>query len=212
GLAAQLPLYNEYLDLCGIVRYALEGYEADDLLGALGRLCENAGHDCVIVTGDRDAFQLVSERVSVLHVSSRMGRTETKLYTPEVIFETYGLTPAQLIDLKALMGDKSDNIPGVAGVGEKTALDLMRRFGNLETIYSSLDGLTPSLKAKLENGAAYLSRELARIDINAPIELLDAAPPRDLTEFYKKLNFKKFLAAADLHRAPREENEQLSLF
>ena len=212
GLAAQLPLYNEYLDLCGIVRYALEGYEADDLLGALGRLCENAGHDCVIVTGDRDAFQLVSERVSVLHVSSRMGRTETKLYTPEVIFETYGLTPAQLIDLKALMGDKSDNIPGVAGVGEKTALDLMRRFGNLETIYSSLDGLTPSLKAKLENGAAYLSRELARIDINAPIELQDAAPPRDLTEFYKKLNFKKFLAAADLHRAPREENEQLSLF
>jgi len=207
-LAAQLPLYNEYLDLCGIVRYAQEGFEADDLLGAIGHLCEKAGHECIIVTGDKDAFQLVSDIVSVLHVSSRMGRTETKLYTPKVIFETFGLTPAQIIDLKALMGDKSDNIPGVAGVGEKTALDLMRRFGNLETIYKSLDDLTPSLKNKLSNGEefAYLSRTLARIDITAPIELKDNLPERDLIDFYKKLGFKKFL------KEEKQQNEQLSLF
>lgn len=207
-LAAQLPYYNEYLDLCGIVRYSLEGYEADDLLGTIGHLCENAGHDCIIVTGDKDAFQLVSKNVSVLHVSTRMGRTETKLYDPEAIFERYGLTPAQIVDLKALMGDHSDNIPGVAGVGEKIALDLMHRFGSLEVLYSRLDDLTPGLKTKLSNGreSAYLSRMLARIDTKAPIELREAAPPADLTEFFKKLGFKKFL------KEEKPQNEQLSLF
>jgi DNA polymerase-1 len=192
-LAVQLPLYNEYLDLCGISRYALEGYEADDLLGAIGHLCEKAGHECIIVTGDKDAFQLVSENTSVLHTFSRMGRTETKLYTPEAIKETYGLTPAQIVDLKALMGDKSDNIPGVMGVGEKTALDLMRRFGDLDTIYLNLDELSPSLRNKLSAGkdSAFLSRTLARIDTNAPIELKENLPERDLTDFYIKLGFEQ---------------------
>ena len=210
-LAAQIPIYNEYLDLCGITRYAVEGYEADDLLGTLGRLCGNAGHDCYIVTGDRDALQLASDRVSIIHILSRLGRTETVIYTPETVFERYGLTPAQLIDLKALMGDKSDNIPGIVGVGEKTALDLMRRFGSLETIYEHLDELTPSMKSKIENGKemAYLSRTLSRIDINAPVDLphaLNSEEPRDLTGFYKKLGFKKFL------NNEKTQNEQLSLF
>ena len=209
-LAAQLPLYNEYLDLCGIPRYAEAGYEADDLLGAIGRLYKRAGHECVIVTGDRDAFQLVSAGVSVLHVSTRMGRTETKLYGEAEVFERYGITPPQLVDMKALMGDQSDNIPGVAGVGEKTAGDLMRRFGSLDAIYENLGELTESLRSKLLNGreAAYMSRELARIDVNAPVELAEPREPRGLTEFYRRLGFKKFLAAVEAS----PPLEQLSFF
>ena len=211
-LAAQLPLYSEYLDLCGIPRYGIEGYEADDLLGSLGRLYSEAGHQCFIVTGDRDAFQLVSENVFVLHVSTRMGRTETALYDETAIFEKYGLIPAQLIDLKALMGDPSDNIPGVAGVGEKTAGDLMRRFGSLDRIYESLDSLSKSLQSKLISGreSAYMSQCLARIDVDAPVALAEPREPRDLTEFYKRLGFKKFLTGMETRQEPQPE--QLSFF
>jgi DNA polymerase-1 len=209
-LAAQLPLYSEYLDLCGIPRYALEGYEADDLLGAIGRQYGEQGHKCFIVTGDRDAFQLVSANVNVLHVSTRMGRTETMLYDEAAVFEKYGIKPEQLIDMKALMGDASDNIPGVIGVGEKTAGDLMRRFGSLDAIYENLGNVTASLQTKLSNGReeAYMSRELARIDVNAPIELAEPGEPRDLTEFYKRLGFKKFLTNAETQSQP----VQMSLF
>ena len=118
GLAAQMPLLKELLDDMGIRRYELEGYEADDILGTAASICEKEGWDCVIVTGDKDSLQLVSESTSVCNVKTRMGQTETIVYTPERFREEYGFDPQQMVDLKALMGDSSDNIPGVPGIGE----------------------------------------------------------------------------------------------
>ena len=140
-LAVQMPLLKELLDDMGVRRYELEGYEADDILGTASAVCEKEGWDCVIVTGDKDSLQLVSDRTSVCNVKTRMGQTETILYTPQVFEAEYGFGPERMVDLKALMGDSSDNIPGVPGVGEKTALDLLRRFGTLDNIYASLDTL-----------------------------------------------------------------------
>ena len=121
-LAVQMPILKEVLDAMGVFRMELEGYEADDLLGTAARQCEAAGNECVIATGDRDSFQLITERTRVLHIKSRMGQTETINYTVARFREEYGFDPIRMIDLKALMGDASDNIPGVAGIGEKTAL------------------------------------------------------------------------------------------
>ncbi|MEL4106519.1 DNA polymerase I [Oscillospiraceae bacterium WX1] len=173
-LAVQMPILKAVLDAMNIPRYELSGWEADDLIGTIARRCEEAGWDAVIVTGDKDAFQLVTEKTHVRHVKTRMGQTESTDYTPAVFFETYGFEPLKMVDLKALMGDASDNIPGVKGVGEKTALDLVRRFGSLEALYTLLPtlDLTDSLKKKLADGkeAAELSYQLATICRDAPID------------------------------------------
>ena len=128
-LAVQIPLLKEVLDAMGIRRLELEGWEADDLLGTVGKICEREDWRCTIVTGDKDSFQLITDTTHVCHVKSRMGKTETIDYSPEVFREEYGFEPVRMVDLKALMGDASDNIPGVPGVGEKTAKDLLVRFG-----------------------------------------------------------------------------------
>ena len=133
-LAVQLPLLKAVLDAMGIRRVELSGWEADDLLGTLSRRCEALGDDCVVATGDKDAFQLITPHTRVLHIKTRQGQTETIDYTPERFQAEYGFPPPKMVDLKALMGDPSDNIPGVAGVGEKTALDLLHRFGSLEGV------------------------------------------------------------------------------
>lgn len=178
-LAVQIPLMKEVLDAAGVKRFELEGYEADDLIGTVGRVCSESGDECMIVTGDKDSFQLVGPKTHVLHVKSRMGRTETTDYTPEVFFEEYGFTPEKIVDLKALMGDASDNIPGVKGVGEKTATDLIQRFGTVQNIYDHLDALDmkDSVKNKLRDGKsdAEMSRQLATIDVHAPIEFTPRA-------------------------------------
>ena len=120
-LAMQLPVLKDALDAMNVPRYELAGYEADDLIGTISRRCEAAGWDCAIVTGDRDSLQLVTEHTTVKLVATRMGQTTTRDVTPEAFYAEYGFEPIHLIDLKALMGDSSDNYPGVAGVGEKTA-------------------------------------------------------------------------------------------
>lgn len=172
-LAVQIPILKEVLDAIGIKRLELEGYEADDLIGTVGRICSESGHECVIVTGDKDSFQLITDTTHVKHVKSRMGKTETVEYTPEVFFEEYGFEPKKIIDLKALMGDSSDNIPGVKGIGEKTAAELIKSFGSIEKIYEDLDSLNvkESVKAKLKDGRAdaEMSYSLATIDVNAPL-------------------------------------------
>ena len=140
-LAVQMPLLKQTLDAMGVRRLELEGYEADDLLGTVGKRCESAGWECVIVTGDKDSFQLITDTTHVCHVKTRMGQTETVEYTPEVFRAEYGFDPIRMVDLKALMGDSSDNIPGVPGIGEKTAKDLIARFGTIEAIYRELDTL-----------------------------------------------------------------------
>ena len=173
-LAAQMPLLKEVLDGIGINRLELSGWEADDLIGTVSRRCNELSWDCVVVTGDKDSFQLITDRTVVKHVKSRMGRTETTDYTPAVFFEEYGFAPRQIIDLKALMGDASDNIPGVRGVGEKTAMGLIQTYGTIEKIYTDLDSLnvTEAVRKKLREGKedASLSYSLATIDQSAPID------------------------------------------
>lgn len=172
-LAVQIPVLKQVLDAMNIPRYELEGYEADDLIGTIGRKCEAGGWDCQIVTGDRDSLQLITGRVHVKLVSTRMGKTEEKEYDTARFEEEYGFEPAKIVDLKALMGDASDHIPGVPGVGEKTALDLLRRFGSLEAIYAGLPALDikAGVRKKLEEGkdSAFQSYRLATIDTDAPI-------------------------------------------
>jgi len=174
-LRQQLQPLKDILSAMGLTLVELDGYEADDILGTLSLAAANAGDTCFIATGDRDSLQLVGERVSVLLATTKMGHPETVVMDLAAIQEKYGLTPAQLIDLKALQGDTSDNIPGVPGVGEKTALDLMQRFGSLDYIYENLDTLDirENLRGKLANGkeSAYVSRMLGTICREAPIDL-----------------------------------------
>lgn len=202
-LAVQMPLLKEVLDAMGIRRVELEGWEADDLLGTLARKSEAAGEACVIATGDKDSFQLITDRTRVLHIKTRMGQTETIDYTPARFAEEYGFAPPKMVDLKALMGDNSDNIPGVPGVGEKTALDLLRRFGSLEAIYADLDALDvkEGVRKKLREGAdsARMSFDLATIRTDAPLDI-DLAALRwdrdfrpELYDLFLRLGFTRML-------------------
>lgn len=173
-LLSQFPILKEWLQLAGYHCIECEGYEADDILGTLAAAAEKSGNDCVIATGDRDSLQLVSQRTRVLLTATRLGKPEIIVYTPQTLFERYGLTPPEMIELKALMGDSSDNIPGVAGVGEKTAGELISKYHNIDYIYENLDELEikPGAREKLRNGrdSAYLSRELGTICRVAPID------------------------------------------
>ncbi len=170
-LRAQDPIIRELIGLMGIPILECEGYEADDILGTVSAVCEREGREAVIVTGDRDSFQLVGENTSILY--TQKGITDTVRVTEEYIMETYGVKPVQLIDVKGLMGDTSDNIPGVPGVGEKTALKLIVQYGSLE---ETLDRAETEQKGKLRErlmehrDLAILSKELATIVRNAPIE------------------------------------------
>ena len=169
-LAQQMPLIKQLLALLGIKTVECEGYEADDILGTLSKAAADSGNECFILTGDRDSFQLVSERVTV----RLAGTKETKIYTPDRIMEEYGVSPRQMIEVKALMGDTSDNISGVKGIGEKTALSLIQQAGSVDSLYSDLDKyqLTKAVRTKLETGHqdAIDSRFLAEICLEAPIE------------------------------------------
>ena len=173
-LAQQLPVLKELLTDLGYPIVELPGFEADDILGTLSRVCVEQGQECVLATGDRDSLQLVSDQVAVRLAATKMGRPESTLYDPAAIREKYGVEPLQLIEVKALMGDSSDNIPGVAGIGKKTALDLISRFGSVDAIYENLDTIDvkPGVRKKLQEGKemAYLSRKLAEIDRHAPID------------------------------------------
>lgn len=169
-LAMQMPKIKEILKELGVKIIEVEGYEADDILGTISDIFSKGGNECYILTGDRDSFQLVRDNVTV----RLSGTKETKTYTPSRIMEEYGVKPEQMIDVKALMGDASDNISGVKGIGEKTALSLIQRFGDLDRLYEEFgeSDLPNGVKSKLEVGkdTAYESRFLARIVLNVPIE------------------------------------------
>ena len=198
-LVVQMPLLKQTLDCMGIRRLELAGWEADDLLGTVARRCEAAGWACEIVTGDKDSLQLITDTTHVCHVKTRMGQTETIEYTPEVFRAEYGFDPIHMIDLKALMGDSSDNIPGVPGIGEKTAKDLLVRFGTVADIYRDLDALDikPGVRKKLTEGreSAQLSFDLATIRTDAPIDFaLESAVwdhdyQPELYDWFRRLNF-----------------------
>lgn len=172
-LRSQMPILKEWLTLAGYTCIECEGYEADDILGTLAHLCEQSGNECVISTGDRDSLQLISDSTRVLLAATKMGKPEIINYNKEALFEKYGLTPEEMIELKALQGDSSDNIPGVAGVGEKTATDLISRFHNIDYIYENIETLDikDGIRNKLiaDKDSAFLSRDLGRICRTAPI-------------------------------------------
>ena len=209
-LAAQLPVMKEVLDALGMIRCEKGGYEADDLIGTISRKAEEQGDDCLIVTGDRDSLQLVSAHTTVHLVSSKGGQDTSRDITPEAFREEYGFDPIRLIDLKALMGDSSDNISGVPGVGEKTAMNLLHTFGSLDEVYRHLDApeIKKGLRDKLTNGeqAARDSYWLATIERDAPLPidmqaLPDAQMDRDaLYDLLTRLEFKSFLTRLGLSK------------
>ena len=191
-LAQQMPVMKQVLRAMNIPIYECQGWEADDVIGTVGRICSNNDWECVIVTGDRDSLQLIDENVHVKLVISKPGQTSATLYDVEKFRDEYGFDPQKIVDLKSLMGDSSDNIPGVPGVGPKTASDLLLKFGSLDGVYNNLDDPTirPKLREKLiENKeSAYLSYDLATIRTNAPIDFepLDAVvQPYNRSELYQ---------------------------
>ena len=169
-LAQQLPVVKELLGLMGIKVLECEGYEADDVLGTLSKVCSDSGNQCFVLTGDRDSLQLIDENTTVLLATNR----ETVEYTSERFTEDYGFEPVKLIDLKALMGDSSDNISGVSGIGEKTASSLIKTYGTIEELYKKLPeaDITKGVRAKLVKGEddAKQSKWLATIVRDAPID------------------------------------------
>ncbi len=202
-LAAQMPVLKDVLDAMGIRRYEISGYEADDILGTAAAVCERQGWRCTVVTGDKDSLQLISEQTTVCNVRTAKGQTDTIFYTPQRFEEEYGFTSDRMVDLKALMGDSSDNIPGVPGIGEKTAMDLVRRFGGIEQIYASLPTLDirDGVRKKLAEGeeSARFSYWLATIFREVPMRfspednLWHEAYTDSLYPLFKRLGFHKFI-------------------
>lgn len=199
-LISQFPILFEMLESLGIKRISLEGYEADDLIGTLSKIGEDLGMEVKILTGDRDAFQLASEKVSIWY--TKRGVSDIDDINPQVILERYGVTPGELIDVKAFMGDKSDNIPGIPGIGEKTALSLIKEYKSLEGVYNNIDKINrKTLKERLLSYKedAVLSKKLATIVRDIPLEIdiedfiLDNPFNERLLSLFRDLEFNSLL-------------------
>ncbi len=215
-LREQFPIVKELLDAAGISRFEQAGLEADDIIGILSHRAEEKGEKCIIVTGDRDTLQLIGDNVVVrLATTTPRGPSDT-LYNKETLLEKYGLSPAQMIDLKALMGDSSDRIPGVAGVGEKTALNLLHQYGDLDNTFAHIEELKGALKIKMEAGkeSAYLSKKLGTIvtvsDID-PGDLTVKEPKKEsLEELLTRYQLAKLMAKWNLSSVEQPKKESFS--
>ena len=206
-LKEQLPVIKEVLTAMNIPILEKEGYEADDILGTVANKNTKKEIFTYILTGDKDALQLISKTTSVINPTTRFGKTEYTVYTPEVLMQKQGIEPYQVVHIKSLMGDSSDNIPGVKGIGEKTAYSLIQKYVTLENIYNNIDTIevTSKIKEKLTNDKemAFLSQKLAKIDIDVPIDInYDSCKKSDvdlkkLYRLFKKLEFTKFLSKYD---------------
>ena len=218
-LREQIPLLKEWLNLYGYHVLEAPGFEADDILGTLASAAENMGDTCVIATGDRDSLQLISDNVKVLLSATKAGKPEIITYDKAALFEKYGLTPCQMIELKALMGDQSDHIPGVLGVGEKTATDLIKKFGSVDAVYENIESneIKDSVRAKLiaDKENAYLSRFLGTIAKDAPVSknLKDYLPKEQdadkLAAFMTDLELFRLMDSMGI--APRQSQESIDL-
>jgi len=213
-LAQQMPVMKQVLSAMNIPIYACQGWEADDVIGTVGRICSNNDWECVVVTGDRDSLQLIDKNIHVKLVISKPGQTTATLYTEEKFREEYGFEPKKLIDLKSLMGDSSDNIPGVKGIGEKTALNLLHSFGSLDGVYAHLDDpiIKPKQRENLVNfkDNAYLSYDLATIRCEAPIDfepkdaLIQPYNRPELYKLFQRLEFVRLIDKYGLRGAEQE--------
>lgn len=224
-LASQMPIIKNVLQAMNIKVIELPGYEADDILGTLAKSSEKKGVDVTLLTGDRDSFQLASDNITIRIPRTKAGKTEIENFDRNKILEVYGIEPKQLIEVKGLMGDASDNIPGVPGVGEKTALNLIKQFESIDNIYQKLENGEDVAKGKLKENLinnkdlAILSRELGRIDTDAPIdrELLDFKVQewdrKRVLEIFKELRFNRYIDRFNLeNEAVSEEKNMDSLF
>lgn len=218
-LASQLPIIKEILQAMNITIIEKEGYEADDILGTLAKYGEKQKLEVTILTGDRDSFQLVSNHITVRIPRTKMGKTETEDYTKEKILEEYGLEPKKLIEVKGLMGDTSDNIPGVPGIGEKTALELIKKYKTIDGLYQKIERNEDDLKGKTREKIAdnkelaILSRTLGTINIEVPLNIgIDQLERKDwnrekVTEIFKKLRFQRFMERFHLEEQKQEKLE-----
>ena len=211
-LRMQMPIIKDILRAMNIKILEIEGYEADDILGTLAKYGEDNGIEVLLLTGDRDALQLVSDNVTVRIPTTRMGKTESTDYTPSVVSEKFGIVPKEFIETKSLMGDSSDNIPGVPGVGEKTAFSLITKYHNIDAIYDALengkelDGIKGKLKEKIlaNKDLAYLSKELGTIYREVPIEINEDEISKkefnndELYNLFLKLQLKSFIDKLEL--------------
>ena len=219
-LAAQMPIIKEVLTAMNIKIIELAGYEADDILGTLAKSSEKQGIEVTLLTGDRDSFQLASDKTTIRLPRTKNGKTETENFDRSKVLEVYGIEPEELIEVKGLMGDKSDNIPGVPGVGEKTALNLIKEFHSVDTIYEKLEAGDPIAKGKLKENLeankelAILSRELGRIDTNAPIEKelelfkVKEWDNKKVLELFRNLRFNRYIERFNLEQNKSENNEE----
>lgn len=211
-LAMQMPIAKELLNAMNIAVLELEGYEADDIIGTVAATCERKNVLCQILTGDKDDLQLATDKTQIHLTVTTKGQTETKVYTSAEVLDRYSLTPTQFIDLKGLMGDPSDNIPGVKGVGEKTAISLLLKYGSVEGVYEHIDDgeIKGALynKLKEDKEMAFLSKKLATIMLDVPLDftLEDLkAKPYNVAEFAKildRLDFKTILKKLDVAEEP----------
>ena len=223
-LAEQMPILKDILRKMNIAIIEKEGYEADDVLGTLSKRAEAEGLDVTIVSGDRDTFQLTSNKIKVRIPHTKLGKTEVDIFDEIAVKEKYGVTPKQLIEVKGLQGDTSDNIPGVAGVGEKTALNLIKDYGSIDKLYEAIekneDDLKPKLKEKLiENRElAELSRTLGTINLEVPIEETIEDFKRkpwnneEVLKVFKELKFNRFIERFDLHTEEKVSKNIHELF
>ncbi|MCT4606661.1 MAG: DNA polymerase I [Marinisporobacter sp.] len=214
-LAEQIPILKEVLDAFKIHRVEIEGFEADDLIGTIAKFCENENIYPFIITGDRDALQLVSDKTKVL--ITKKGISELEVYTEKEVLEKYSVTPKEFIDLKGLMGDKSDNIPGVPGVGEKTATKLINEFKNIENLLKNIDQVSRvKLREKLEEYAsqAVLSKKLATIITDVPVEMsleefkMEEPDTEKLVNLFKRLEFRKLVHRVKPKGEEKENKKQ----
>lgn len=218
-LASQMPILKDILNAMNIKVMEKEGYEADDILGTLAKWGQEQNLEVTILTGDRDSFQLVDEHIKVRIPHTIQGKTETEDFTIEKIQEKYGLTPKDLIEVKGLAGDTSDNIPGVSGVGEKTAINLIKQYGSIDEVYQHIDSIKGKLKEKLEQDkeSAFLSRTLGTIDIKAPIEenLEDMKiiqwNKEKVAELFTRLKLNRFLEKFELQKQLKQELKNINI-
>ena len=219
-LAEQMPIIKEILRAMNIDIVEMEGYEADDIIGTLSKYGEKKGLEVTILSGDRDTFQLATDKVTIRIPHTKAGKSETDEYNKEKIIEKYGIKPKQLIDVKGLQGDTSDNIPGVPGVGEKSALSLIQKYGSIEKLYDAIEKGKDDLKGKqrekiIENkDLAYLSKTLGTINLEVPIKdsledfKVEEWDKKKVFELFKELNFNRYIERFSLKEEKVQEKEQ----
>lgn len=213
-----MPILKDVLRAMNITIIEKEGYEADDVLGTLSRIGENSGLDVVLLTGDRDSFQLATDKVSIYIPRTKAGKTETEIFNRDKVLEVYGVEPKQMIEVKGLQGDTSDNIPGVPGIGEKTALSLVKKYGTIDHLYECVENNTDDLKGKqrekiAENKElAMLSKTLGTINLETPIEKsIDDLKMKEwnkseVYKIFKELKFNRYIDRFNLKDEIVEED------